>query len=136
MDQSSLLRYITKRGNKDDFDVFNENEKSNILRLMGWHDPNILEKVLLSRWKNSLEVPVGKFRFEYTQTWISSYRSIRYCPICLKEDTEPYLRIWWRLLLIPICLKHEVFLQTGCCDPVCLHPNPINSLLPTMRCIA
>lgn len=40
----------------------------------------------------------------------------RYCPQCLKEHT--YHRIYWQLMPIEICLKHEIFLLDKCkkCD--------------------
>ncbi|MET2595607.1 TniQ family protein [Ralstonia sp. SM1876_UCD536_TZ33] len=38
----------------------------------------------------------------------------QYCPICLYEDTVPYLRWHWRLALMAVCAAHEVLLEDRC----------------------
>jgi TniQ len=38
----------------------------------------------------------------------------QFCPICLSEDAEPYLRRSWRLALTTICDQHGVVLQDRC----------------------
>lgn len=38
----------------------------------------------------------------------------RYCPMCLEEDTVPYLRITWRLATTVICDKHKIAMQDRC----------------------
>lgn len=38
----------------------------------------------------------------------------QFCPICLSEDAEPYLRRSWRLALTTICEQHGVVLQDRC----------------------
>lgn len=38
----------------------------------------------------------------------------QFCPACLEEDKEPYLRRSWRLALLVVCTKHRVLLQDRC----------------------
>lgn len=38
----------------------------------------------------------------------------QYCPLCLAQDKEPYLRRSWRLALSVICTQHKVFLNDRC----------------------
>jgi hypothetical protein len=46
--------------------------------------------------------------------------SLRYCPVCLVEDTEPYFRRRWQMPFLLLCERHgAVFLQ-GC--PHCRRP--------------
>jgi hypothetical protein len=47
--------------------------------------------------------------------WATPSRgSRRYCPQCLASDKVPYFRLAWRLLLLPICLRHGAFLRDSC----------------------
>lgn len=50
----------------------------------------------------------------------------RYCAICLSSDTYPYFRLIWRVKLIPICLDHNVYLESQC--KKCVTPASIWSL--------
>lgn len=38
----------------------------------------------------------------------------RFCPLCLAEDKVPYLRLEWRLQIVPICVRHGVLLEERC----------------------
>lgn len=38
----------------------------------------------------------------------------QFCPLCLDEDEEPYLRRIWRLGLSTVCSRHGVLLQDRC----------------------
>lgn len=38
----------------------------------------------------------------------------QYCPECLAEDPDPYLRRTWRLAWATVCTKHRTFLQDQC----------------------
>ncbi|MCS4509966.1 TniQ family protein [Xylophilus ampelinus] len=44
----------------------------------------------------------------------------QFCPLCLANDPEPYLRRSWRLALVVICTRHGVLLQDRC--PECESP--------------
>lgn len=39
---------------------------------------------------------------------------VRYCPLCLMEDKEPYFRKHWRLSISVACLKHRCYLLDRC----------------------
>lgn len=53
----------------------------------------------------------------------------RYCPRCLAEDAQPYIRRSWRLAYSVVCRKHHIVLHDRC--PHCMarinltHLNPI-----------
>ena len=51
----------------------------------------------------------------------------RICPLCLKEDKQPYLRKKWRLFFSTACLKHKCFLIDKC--PSCGEPFVIHKRL-------
>jgi len=38
----------------------------------------------------------------------------KYCPLCLKEDEQPYFRKYWRLSFYNVCLKHKTILLDRC----------------------
>jgi len=38
----------------------------------------------------------------------------QYCPKCLREDTVPYFRKYWKLTFNTICIKHQCFLHKTC----------------------
>jgi hypothetical protein len=44
----------------------------------------------------------------------------QFCPLCFRDDEQPYLRRSWRLGLTFICVRHGVFMQDRC--SVCEHP--------------
>ena len=44
----------------------------------------------------------------------------QFCPLCISEDPEPYLRRRWRLAWTFICDRHDVFMQDRC--PTCERP--------------
>lgn len=53
-------------------------------------------------------MPVGVFhrtRHAYGQ---------QFCPACLADDVDPYLRRRWRLALLVVCTRHAVVLQDRC----------------------
>lgn len=39
---------------------------------------------------------------------------LRFCPHCLKEDSIPYFRKYWRLSFYTACLKHHTFMLDRC----------------------
>jgi len=130
-----LSNYVIKgQKTKTDYDRWSDSHKSNILALMAWDDDDVLNRTLLTRWHHSIDVPETDGYFSYPQSWLTSYTNTRYCPLCLAEDKLPHLRISWRLLILPICPKHRIFLQTGCNDPSCLYPNPNTRLDVCLVC--
>lgn len=63
--------------------------------------------------------------------------SLRYCPLCLAEHTPPYFSLLWRILQLPGCLEHGVYLlhQCGHCQsPLSLFTRPPQqTLCPTCQ---
>lgn len=45
---------------------------------------------------------------------------LRFCPVCLREDEQPYFRRKWRLSFSTACVRHKCFLRDRC--PACLAP--------------
>jgi hypothetical protein len=48
----------------------------------------------------------------------------QYCPICIAQGPEPYLRMRWRLAFLFVCTAHEVMLEDrckNCCKPLSPH---------------
>lgn len=61
----------------------------------------------------------GKTRTRFIQSLgnychIKRNGGLRFCPICLKEDTIPYFRKEWRLSFYTACIKHNCFLHNRC----------------------
>lgn len=42
------------------------------------------------------------------------FSTLKYCPICLREDNIPYFRKNWKFAFFTICLKHNCFLHDFC----------------------
>jgi len=60
----------------------------------------------------------------------------RICPLCLKEDNQPYLRKKWRLFFSTACVKHKCFLIDRCpsCDtPFVIHKRLFDGDFPHCR---
>lgn len=66
------------------------------------------------------------------KSWFTPKYLRHYCPLCLKEDSVPHLRLVWRLGFYVACPKHRVLLESRCGR--CGHefrptrPNPYFSL--------
>jgi len=82
-----------------------------------------LREISLIDVKKSYEIIQRKSSLNILQQlWITSWyknnkNSLRYCPLCLKEDKMPYFRKEWRLSYISFCPIHNCFLENEC--PVC-----------------
>lgn len=69
-------------------------------------------------------LPISTFeRNVYSAEWVLNTNNIYstrrtygmcYCPLCLKEDEEPYYRVDWRLSFVTMCLKHNCLLVNKC----------------------
>jgi hypothetical protein len=44
----------------------------------------------------------------------------QFCPLCLREDRVPYLRLTWRLAFVTVCPVHRILLMDRC--PSCNEP--------------
>lgn len=56
-----------------------------------------------------------------------------YCPDCMEEDKQAYLRLKWRFTWSVCCTKHRKFLQVKC--PHCNHPYQPQLINPEQRFI-
>lgn len=65
------------------------------------------------------------------------------CPLCLQEDSTPYLRVEWRLPFYTFCKKHNVLLVDRCSDceaPLNVHNDyflenkPLSSRIECPQC--
>ena len=61
---------------------------------------------------------INEFKILWKTKVIYNYEiGLRYCPLCLKQDKEPFFRKIWRLRYIPFCFNHNCFLEETC--PIC-----------------
>lgn len=76
-------------------------------------------------------LPIGVFHRTRTR------RGLQYCPACLDQDADPYLRRTWRFALSIACLAHGCGLRDGCphCDaPVVPHRSRSLRILFCFAC--
>ncbi len=86
---------------------------------------NLLEKIAFKSakpfnalFKMSLRSYSGYLQENIIPNGLNVYIStLRYCPVCLREDTVPYYRKAWHLLPSTVCFKHRCFLRDQC--PAC-----------------
>lgn len=80
----------------------------------------------LQSYKNKL---FSTYRSAGSLTWIQTLKiyhrtrhsyGLQFCPLCLKEDKEPYFRKSWRLSLYTFCPYHNVSMHEQC--PCCASP--------------
>lgn len=84
-------------------------------------------------WNTTLRSYEGKLFPKTRQTGISpwilpvqmyhrkhKWPGLQFCPVCLKEDEEPYFRKRWRLAIYTACHRHNVLCQDRC--PSCHEP--------------
>lgn len=69
------------------------------------------------------------------KSFISSTQVTRYCPLCLADDMQPYLRVSWRVLFLPICSIHKVLIQRGCWNEKCRHAQRLSKFNQDGTCI-
>lgn len=56
---------------------------------------------------------------------------LQFCPLCLKEDKEPYFRTEWRVAFHSFCPKHQVMMHdrcSKCCAAVTFHRIDMNCI--------
>lgn len=53
-------------------------------------------------------------RYSFGGYYERNRNTLRYCPICLSSDKNPYFRLFWRLSYYSTCLKHQVLLIDKC----------------------
>lgn len=82
-------------------DVINTTLKSYEGVLYETHQPNGN-----TRWVN----PIGIYHRTHKNF------GLQFCPICLRHDTDPYFRKYWRLAFFTECEKHHILLHDRCPD--------------------
>jgi len=73
---------------------------------------SVIYQMTLRSYEGSLHesiISIGSNRYIAAQQ--------NFCPVCLEEDQFPYFRKSWKTLLLPICLKHQCYLNEYC--PIC-----------------
>lgn len=65
---------------------------------------------------------------------------LMWCPLCLREDVNPYFRKIWRLTYFTVCTRHRVYLEDAChcCNaPIAPHRADMQgrSIIPTASLI-
>jgi hypothetical protein len=101
--------------------------------------PDWLVKELSARTGTPLQIAYGttlrayegllypQFKLSGVLQWILTLQmyhrkregfGLQYCPMCLREDLEPYFRKSWRVAFNTICVKHHCMLRDRCpnCD--------------------
>ncbi|NGX49481.1 MAG: hypothetical protein K940chlam5_01079 [Candidatus Anoxychlamydiales bacterium] len=66
--------------------------------------------------ESSYDYPdINEFRILWKTKGIYNYEvGLRYYPLCLKQDNQPYFRKRWRLRYISFCFKHNCYLEERC----------------------
>jgi len=83
-----------------------------------------LRKMSLSDFKKRMDKIIRKnknyrnskeFKVLWRTNWIYNYEiGLRYCPLCLQQDSIPHFRKIWRLKYITFCFTHNSFLEERC----------------------
>ncbi len=69
----------------------------------------ILQKKILTNTGNNMLSPIVP-RARKNQKY-----GLKFCPLCLAEDSTPYFRKIWRVSFYSVCLTHRIFLLDKCC---------------------
>ncbi len=81
--------------------------------------PNAVQQMTLHSFKHVIKIRSETKGAKRTAIcafhWIVPRRDGRwYCPLCFAHDRTPYLRLFWRLRIAPICVSHNVLLASEC----------------------
>ncbi|MBE0471088.1 MAG: TniQ family protein [Methyloprofundus sp.] len=97
-----------------------------LLTILSERTATMIERVKQTTLKRYEGVLFDHYVSSGVEKWIMPLRiyhrtrkshGLQFCPVCLKEDVEPYFRTQWRLALHTFCPKHQVMLH-DCC-PCC-----------------
>lgn len=79
-------------------------------------DPDELAQLTTAAWVRKFRVPPVINRLKYRAPGDILHGTVnpvlRICPLCLQS--EPYIRLLWRLLPVTTCFEHGCFLQEKC----------------------
>lgn len=91
------------------FDASVSDQEIEILAQKSGFSYNTIYEMTLRSYEGYLQeaiIPIGNNRLITKQQ--------NFCPVCLREDSFPYFRKSWKVLLLPICLQHQCYLHEGC----------------------
>ena len=117
----------------NDLDLYNNNSFLNRLSLKTGYKKEIFYGMTLKSYEGRLSETIHyNNRNAFIMPIFRRKRNIRQhaqriCPLCLKEDKQPYLRKKWRLFFSTACIKHKCFLIDKC--PSCGEPFVIHKRL-------
>ncbi|MBE0513914.1 TniQ family protein [Sulfurimonas sp.] len=69
----------------------------------------ILQKKILTNTGNNMLSPI------VSRARKNQKHGLKYCPLCLAEDSAPYFRKIWRVSFYSVCLTHRILLLDKCC---------------------
>jgi hypothetical protein len=103
LNYASLFKYLSKVSNNSLQNI----KKMSLSSFGKWIDVVIKERY---DYGDSDE-----FKLLWKTEGIYNYEmGLRYCPLCLRQDSQPHFRKKWRLRFIPICLEHNCYLTERC----------------------
>ena len=117
----------------NDLDLYNNDSFINRLSLKTGYKKEIFYGMTLKSYEGWLSETIHyNNRNAFIMPIFRRKRNIRQhaqriCPLCLKEDKQPYLRKKWRLFFSAACVKHKCFLIDKC--PSCGEPFVIHKRL-------
>ncbi len=117
----------------NDLDLYNNDSFINRLSLKTGYKKEIFYGMTLKSYEGRLSETIHyNNRNAFIMPIFRRKRNIRQhaqriCPLCLKEDKQPYLRKKWRLFFSTACVKHKCFLIDKC--PSCGEPFVIHKRL-------
>lgn len=91
------------------FDASVSDEEIEVLSKKSGLSYSVIYQMSLRSYEGYLHesiVPIGDNQYITKQQ--------NFCPVCLREDTFPYFRKLWKVLLFPICLKHQCYVYECC----------------------
>lgn len=82
---------------------------------------NVLRQRGLNIGINELRLDISKWLDPTKLTEVTKYElqnyyhySLRYCPLCWKDENSRYFRNFWRLPFLIVCLEHGIELKESC----------------------
>ena len=117
----------------NDLDLYNNDSFINRLSLKTGYKKEIFYGMTLKSYEGRLSETINyNNRNAFIMPIFRRKRNIRQhaqriCPLCLKEDKQPYLRKKWRLFFSTACVRHKCFLIDKC--PSCGEPFVIHKRL-------
>lgn len=119
------------------FDHFNGQITSDIAVLTGHNVDTFDDQILIDFSEDTSVVSDKKTPLQWTAPLSKRNRYSRigypFCPDCMEDDKEAYLKLQWRFTWSVCCTKHKTFLQVDCGH--CNQPYQPQMLSPEQRFI-